>query len=54
MIINQFKSLKDLKNFLENEDNFEKFNFPKIAFDGSKLVFSKGDALNEKKNCHNW
>ena len=45
----KFQNLEDLKNFLENKNNFEKFSFPEIAFSAEKLVFSKGNPFNEKK-----
>ena len=39
----KFTNIIDLKNFLENKENFEKFNFPEIACYANNLVFSKGN-----------
>jgi DNA polymerase len=47
--IPKFNDLQNLKNFLSDSNNFEKFNFPKIAYQAKNLVFSKGNPLNEKR-----
>jgi DNA polymerase len=47
--LEHFSNLNDLLAFLDNVENFDKFNFPEIAKSQTNLVFSKGNPKNERK-----